>query len=384
MTVWPTATLVSLTRAPQYGAIASGAKAPIGPRFVRQTDIASGRIDWDSVPYCDLDPSDFEKYALHRGDLLISRLGNGVGNAAIVREPHNAVFAGYLVRFQADPLKADPGYLGYALQSQDWRDHVASYRSGAAQPTLNAKQMGAFELPLPSLPEQRAIAAPLVSLDDKIESNRRLISLVPELIRSRVEEHIVQGASDVSVSSLAKFVNGGAYTKGATGSGRMVVRIAELNSGPGASTVYNELDVPDDKTAHAGDILMSWSGSLGVYRWARDEAIINQHIFKVIPTGYPAWLVFDRIDAIIDVFRGYAADKATTMGHIKRGDLDTTTVQLPREEALRELDVALEPLWDRLLIAEQEVLRLEALRDAMLPELLSGRIRVPEAQEVET
>jgi type I restriction enzyme S subunit len=82
----------------------------------------------------------------------------------------------------------------------------------------------------------------------------------------------------------------------------------------------------------------------------------------------------------MDLFRGYAADKATTMGHIKRGDLDTTTVQLPREETLRELDAVLGPLWNRLLIAEQEVLRLEAVRAAILPELLSGRIRVPEAQ----
>lgn len=157
----------------------------------------------------------------------------------------------------------------------------------------------------------------------------------------------------------------------------MVLRIAELNSGPGGSTVYNELDVPEDRTARAGDILMSWSGSLGVYRWFREEAIINQHIFKVIPTGLPAWLVFDRLDAVMPIFRGVAADKATTMGHIQRGHLESTMVDVPSPSTIEQLDLALSPLWDRLLSAEPENVRLATLRDALLPELLSGRIRVP-------
>ena len=99
---------------------------------------------------------------------------------------------------------------------------------------------------------------------------------------------------------------------------------------------------------------MSWSGSLGVYRWFRAEAIINQHIFKVIPTGYPAWLVFDRLDAVMPVFRSVAQDKATTMGHIQRGHLESTTVDVPSATSIARLAEALDPLWERLLLAERE------------------------------
>jgi type I restriction enzyme S subunit len=162
----------------------------------------------------------------------------------------------------------------------------------------------------------------------------------------------------------------------------MVLRIAELNSGPGSSTVYSGIEVPEDKTARAGDTLMSWSGSLGVYRWFRDEAIINQHIFKVIPTGYPSWLVFDRLNHVMPVFQGIAQDKATTMGHIQRGHLESTTIKVPSPEDVKRLDAALDPLWQRLLLAERENVRLEILRDGLLPELLTGRIRVPEAEGV--
>lgn len=250
-------------------------------------------------------------------------------------------------------------------------------KHGTSNPSLTRDAFGAQYFPVPCLLEQRAIATALRALDNKIESNRRIIDLVPKVIGARIHGASTKGADRVPVSSLARFVNGGAYTRGATGTGRMVLRIAELNSGPGRSTVYNELDVPEDRTARAGDILMSWSGSLGVYRWSREEAIINQHIFKVIPTGYPAWLVFDRLDVVMPVFRGVAADKATTMGHIQRGHLERTMVDVPSPTIIEQLDLALSPLWNRLLSAERENVGLAALRDALLPELLSGRIRVP-------
>jgi len=122
---------------------------------------------------------------------------------------------------------------------------------------------------------------------------------------------------------------------------------------------------------------MSWSGSLGVYRWFRDEAIINQHIFKVIPTVYPAWLMFDRLDAVMPVFRRVAQDKATTMGHIQRGHLESTKITVPSTESIDRLSESLTPLWERLLLADRENIRLWATRDALLPELLSGRLRAP-------
>ena len=141
---------------------------------------------------------------------------------------------------------------------------------------------------------------------------------------------------DIPLSSLARFVNGKAFTKGATGTGRVVVRIAELNSGLGGSTVYNDLDVSDD---HFAGVRATYS-SLGRYlrsRWYRPEAIVNQHIFKVIPNdGRPMWLVNQAVHAKLDEFKAIAADKATTMGHISRGHLDQP-VRIPDTEATQRL-----------------------------------------------
>ncbi|MDQ4214747.1 hypothetical protein [Microbacterium capsulatum] len=269
-------------------------------------------------------------------------------------------------------------YLYWVMRTPQYRAYCRAHATGTTNLGLPRDDFFSFSFPAPS-DERNSLVCLLGALDDKINSNRRLISLIPQLIRSRVNALLLIETKLVPASRLATFVNGGAFTKGATGTGRMVIRIADLNSGPGPSTVYNDLEVPEDKTVRAGDILMSWSGSLGVYRWARDEAIVNQHIFKVIPSGYPAWLVFDRVEAVIEIFQGIAKDKATTMGHIQRGHLDSTLVDLPTSGAIERLDEDLGPLWRRLLVAEQEMLKLATLRDALLPELLSGRIRVPEA-----
>lgn len=175
MSRWKEVSLAEVCSPPQYGAIASAASAPPGPRFVRQTDIVTGRIDWITVPYADLDDVQQAKYELSEGDLLISRLGAGVGNAARMDRTTGAVFAGYLVRFRVNKALASDVYVGHQLQSQQWRDHVRSFGSGAAQPTLNAKQMGAFRFLLPPLPEQERIAGVLGAFDDLIDNNVSLI-----------------------------------------------------------------------------------------------------------------------------------------------------------------------------------------------------------------
>lgn len=276
---------------------------------------------------------------------------------------------------------SDSLYAYYLLTSQKVREHaIASMNGSSGRQRVQHDSLASFEIDLPSLAQQRAMTAVLGALDDKIESNRRILELIPKLIRAVVSEALNLLTLRVRVADLAKFVNGGAYTKGASGNGRIVIRIAELNSGPGSSTVYSDINVPQEKTARYGDILMSWSGSLGVYRWALDEAIINQHIFKVLPLDeYPSWLVFDRLDAVMPVFQGIAQDKATTMGHIQRGHLESTMIEVPSVGSIRQLNTAFDPLWKWQLLAERENLTLARLRDALLPELLSGRIRIPEA-----
>lgn len=352
--------------------------APIGVPFLTPTDMSFDTRSVTTARYLSSEGVDYlRSRLLPKSSISVVCIGSTIGKACFTSA--TTVSNQQINTLIPNPSTLHPlfGYYALVVLGRDFK-RIAG---GSTSPIINATTFKQQRIPIPPLSEQRAIAATLGALDDKIESNRKLADLIPDLIHSLVERELVaKGAFLTPVSALGDFVNGGAYTKGASGTGRMVIRIADLNSGPGASTVYNDIAVPEDRVARPGDILMSWSGSLGVYVWHRPEAIVNQHIFKVIPNGIPHWLVFDRLGAVIDSFRGIAADKATTMGHIQRAHLTTTTVALP-EPGIDDLDRACGPLWERRNLLMQESLRLADLRDSLLPELMSGRIRVREASE---
>lgn len=250
---------------------------------------------------------------------------------------------------------------------------------GATVPRILLSEMPDWPVHVPSLPDQQAIAEVLGALDDKIAANRKLVTTIDEFASAVYK----QAATDEQpLTDLARFVNGRNFTKNATGDGRVVVRIAELNSGIGGSTVRNRVeDTADDNLARPGDILFAWSGSLTLHRWTRPEALINQHIFKVVPkTEVPYWLAYQAVATKLPEFKGIAADKATTMGHIQRRHLDTQTAT-PTADEVEALDPLMTSLWDRAVAADRESQTLAQLRDTLLPALMDGRIRVKDAQE---
>lgn len=285
--------------------------------------------------------------------------------------PHNTTM------FVRDFKKNSPRWVFHMFEALD----LSGYDSGSVQPMLNRNYIAQVSINVPPLFEQRAIAEVLGALDDKIAANARLAAAVEALSYARFSA-LLDESSLRPLSSVADFINGKAFTKNATGTGRVVIRIAELNSGMGRSTVYNDLNVDEMHLARPGDILFAWSGSLTLHRWFRSEAIINQHIFKVVPhPRTPRWLVWHLIDRKMQEFRNIAADKATTMGHIQRRHLDTPAL-VPSSNVVSGASVEMEALWNRSLLAEQENLSFIETRDALLPALMSGRLRVEEAERV--
>ncbi len=289
----------------------------------------------------------------------------------------------------------DPRFAYYFLKTLD----TLRLDVGSANPTLNRNHVHAQPVVWPPLPEQEIIAAILGALDDKIDSNRRLAGLLEEaattLFRAwfvdfvGVEEFddselgpIPRGWQAGSLVDLAKFVNGKAFTRHASGAGRPILRIRELNQGVDRQTLRAELDVDDVYIARADDILFAWSGSLGVYRWPGDEALINQHIFKVIPGGTPQWFVHGWIEEHMDSFRSVAADKATTMGHIQRRHLAEARVAVPSSHAIQDADRVVGAIDQHRAALVQECRTLTKLRDSLLPKLITGEIRVPDASDV--
>ncbi len=354
-----------------------------GYRILRVADVVDG--------YIRLDGEDFVSKAMRpqiggklsqTGDVLLTTKGT-VGRVAIVPGlPEPLVYSPQLCFFRVvDNEVLTSRFLAYWFKSANFSIQ-ASHRMNNTDMAayINLADIRSLRLSLPPVREQRGIAEVLGALDDKIAANTALASTADALLTLHLGR-MTKGAPEMPLSQVAHFVNGKAFTKGASGTGRVVIRIAELNSGLGGSTVFSDIDVADQYLARPGDVLFAWSGSLTLSRWFRAEGIINQHIFKVIPRpGYPTWFVHGLIARLLPYFKSVAADKATTMGHIQRHHLDVLG-PVPDDAMITDSNALMTALWDRALNAERESLQLAELRDVLLPELMSGRIRVRDAEK---
>lgn len=165
----------------QYGYTETATTEPVGPKFLRITDIAQNYIDWNGVPYCPISEGNHEKYVLSEGDVVVARTGATVGYAKMVgRNIPDSVFASFLVRIR--PIDDEYRYyFGLAITSAEFLDFVQTNAGGSAQPQANPPLLGEFELSIPnkqSLPEFNTKISSFLGV---IESNETEISKLHEV-----------------------------------------------------------------------------------------------------------------------------------------------------------------------------------------------------------
>lgn len=127
-------------------------------KMVRITDIQNGKVQWNTVPFCEISDTDIQVYQLRKNDILFARTGGTVGKSFLVdEEPENAVFAGYLIRTQYDDKKLNPKYMKMFMESQIYWDQLKNGTIATAQPNCNGQTLSKMILPLPPLEEQQEI-----------------------------------------------------------------------------------------------------------------------------------------------------------------------------------------------------------------------------------
>lgn len=181
-----------------------------------------------------------------------------------------------------------------------------------------------------------------------------------------------------NLTQIASYINGLAMQRFSTKSaekGLPVLKIKEL--GQNAVDVASDrctCDIDDAYKVFDGDVIFSWSGTLMVKIWTGGSCGLNQHLFKVTSKKYPKWFYYFWTKHHLDKFIRIAKDKAVTMGHIKRGDLEKSEVLIPCTEKLNQIDGLINPLFEKSIKCAIESRNLATLRDTLLPKLMSGEI----------
>ena len=190
-TGWSIRTLGDLCRKPQYGYTASARSEPIGPRFLRITDInKESWVSWSRVPYCEATEDEFTKYRLAQGDLLIARMADP-GHGILVEEDVKAVFASYLIRFR--PVEdRNARLLQYWLKSDAYWQLVRGQAAGTTRVSLNARVLSLFPLVVPPDGVANAFRTVVGALRERLVQSAAEMQLLVEL-RDTLLPRLVSG-----------------------------------------------------------------------------------------------------------------------------------------------------------------------------------------------
>jgi type I restriction enzyme S subunit len=307
--------------------------------------------------------------------------------------------------------------------------HLKELSVGSATKFLTKTILNALTVRMPPKLEQDTIANLLLAIDDRItllrETNATLEAIAQALfkswfvdfdpVRAKMEGRIPEGMDEDTarlfpdaleeselglvprgwvtspIYDMATFINGAAYKAfqpNAICNGRPIIKIAELKSGVTSQTAYSDVAMPEKYLIETGDILFSWSGnpdtSIDTFVWTYEPAWLNQHIFRVLPREpQERTFLLQILRHLKPVFTELARNKQTTgLGHVTVADMKRELIAMPTAELLLQFDLSVGPIHARIFENQTQAQTLATLRDTLLPRLISGQLRLPDAEAV--
>ena len=356
------------------------------------------------------------RYKVHEsGSVVFAKIGVALtyNRRRILNQP--TIIDNNLMAAKPNKHKVNERYFYYLLSTLDFNEIA----SGSALPYLTQKDLQTIDISLHQMPEQILVAALLGVLDDKIELNRCMNQTLEAMARAIFKDCFIDfgptrakaegrapylpqklwnlfpdalddeskpvGWMRAPLDEIADFLNGLALQKFPAlepNCSLPVIKIAELRGGITPKSGRASHDIPAKYIVEDRDFLFSWSGSLIAKFWTGGSGALNQHLFKVTSDRFPSWFFSQWVHHHLNEFRAIAASKATTMGHIQRRHLKEAMTILPPPGVLKLLGQSIGPLVELTIKNELESRTLAETRDLLLPKLMSGEIRLREAEEV--
>jgi type I restriction enzyme S subunit len=367
--------------------------------MVRAQDITGGNINLKNVIKVSEDVyNDFSKnHKTKIGDLIFSRVGAHCGKVSFVNTTQSFCLGQNTVFII--PEKANNKFIYFLLSSELIQSEIEKTAVVSTYKTISLQTLRNLEINLPPIQEQKSIASILSAIDDKIENNLAINKTLEEMAMALYKHWFVdfgpfkdgefveselglipKGWEVKSVYDIANYVNGAAFKPSElVDEGKYVIKISELNGGITKNTGKSTKEVKQEQIINDGSVLFSWSATLDIFLWDKGEALLNQHIFNVLPNGsLSIEILYFLLKNIIAHFKAIAADRATTMGHIKLSHLKETFLAIPNEIHKQEFQNEIEPIFSQILENLTENQTLTQLRDTLLPKLISGEVRLKE------
>ena len=323
------------------------------------------------------------------GDILFVNKGTP-GRVCLVPDPVDFCIAQDMIALRADESKIYPKYLFAVLRSREIQQQIYNTNVGDVIPHFKKQFLDQLLIPIPERSIQESIGDLYYVLSLKAERNKKINDNLYAQAKAIFDNHFINidaipdGWRKGNLLDIANYLNGLAMQKFRPQGheiGLPVLKIKELRQGScDDSSELCSLSIKPEYIIHNGDVIFSWSGSLLVDIWCGGTCGLNQHLFKVTSDVYDKWFYYLWTAHHLARFIAIAADKATTMGHIKREELAKAEVLIPCEEDYTSFNSIMQPIFELIISNRIESRKLAALRDELLPKLMTGEIDVSDVQ----
>jgi type I restriction enzyme S subunit len=370
--------------------------------LIRSQNVYNDGFKKDGLAYItEVHAEELSNVTVEPNDVLLNITGDSVARCCQVPDdvlPARVNQHVAIIRPQKDKL--DARYLRYYLVDPIMQDYMLMLAGGGA--TRNALTKGmieSFEIPLPPLPEQRAIAGILGALDDKIELNRRMNRTLESMARAVFRQWFVESedSKDWQEQTLQQHVEAekGLSYKGeglSKDGGTPMHNLNSVYEGGGykyEGIKYYTGEYKERHILNAGDIIVTNTEQGFEYLLIGFPAIVpkhfgktgifTHHIFRVRPlptsplkTHYLYFLLMDPLvrEQIIGCTNG------TTVNMLSKDGLQTPKFKLPPSELIDKFENFASPIFDKMELLYEESRTLANLRDTLLPKLMRGEVRV--------
>ena len=424
---WKVVPLVTYLERITYGFTNPMPDTEVGPWKITAKDVVDGYINYGTARHTSQDAFDnllTEKSKPRVGDVLLTKDGS-IGRVAVV--DRNGICINQSVALLRPNEEILPFFLKYLLLTPHYQRVMERDSDGAVIKHIYITRVDKMQVAVPpTIDEQNQILDVIKTLDDKIELNRRmnetleaiaraifkswfvdfdpvrakvsgeppesicyrlglspdLLALFPDrLVDSELGE-IPEGWQVKPLDGIADYLNGLALQKFPPVNDSEwlpVIKISQLKKGDSVGADRASHKLKPEYIVDDGDVLFSWSGSLEVDIWCGGRGALNQHLFKATSENYPKWFYFYWTKHHLSHFQAIAAGKAVTMGHIQRKHLTEALCTVPPKALLERLDGITAPFLDKQIGNRKASGTLALVRDTLLPKLLSGELRVSEA-----
>ncbi|MHC6592511.1 restriction endonuclease subunit S [Arthrobacter sp. C152] len=342
-----------------------------GPYFLNIASLNGGRLELDQSDH--VSETDFQKWTKRveptEGDLLFS-YETRLGEAALMPADVRACLGRRMALIRPNRSVVNPKFLLYYYLSPGFQRTIEQHTiHGATVNRISLSTMGAWPVSIPSLDEQQAIAEVLGALDDKIADNTKLAATAKNLAEAYFLDAL-RGASEEAVLGDILALE---YGKSLPASKRTPGNVDVYGSG-GVSGTHTEA------LCENPGVVVGRKGTAGAVHWSRRPFFPIDTTFYVVPRSANISQIFSYF--LLRTLRLDEMNNDSAVPGLNRNEAHASRIRVPSKDRLNTFTATATVLFDLIASSETENESLAATRDTLLPQLMSGKLRVKDAEKV--